>query len=266
MCNHIFTRGANSGKKCPTKQRQGDFCSKHRQSKGKQQVVDHVVQDQHDHVDLECNDNGKCKYMYMRGANKGKQCEVHPRNGEFCSKHRPKCVKKSEVVESKVEEVKVEEVKGETCEVCSENVPKLKHVCPNSINHGMCKNCFLKLRSLKCPFCRCELKEYYKDKYRRFWLSKKPPEPSPIIPPLEFYYPPASNELRFKFNLSTPVERDRFQGYDDYMTKIEEYVKEYEDARIRAYVTWRNQVRECDMERWRIYAFENLEGFRLNLE
>ena len=91
MCNYTFNRGSNAGNKCQVKQRQGDFCCKHRRAADKEE--------------------GKkcCNYVFVRGDHKGSRCTVSPRKGDYCCKHNKKEIKKEIKVELKEEKEAKEE-------------------------------------------------------------------------------------------------------------------------------------------------------------
>lgn len=74
MCNHIFKKGENKGKKCPVNQRQGEYCSRHKAS--------------HPQQEMAAAWNGKCKHVFKQGSREGVQCTTKPRTGEYCSRHQ----------------------------------------------------------------------------------------------------------------------------------------------------------------------------------
>lgn len=258
MCNHTFTRGSNTGKKCQIKPRQGDFCSKHRHSVA---------------AEKECKKT--CKYSFVKGINKGKMCSVCPRKGDFCSKHYVKKAtdieheKKEEeiVVEFKEEKfnleneidsevvfdyeeefeiketiVMVSENHGERCDICSSYfVPNNEkcQVCPNSEEHFMCERCFYAIRKAKCPFCRSVLKDEWRSKYMDYWKAKNAntddyKEPLPWIFP-EFDYD--------NWRLSKPEVKERYPNMDDYLKNVYKAYDKYTQENYNSHDSYLRETR-----------------------
>ena len=105
-----------------------------------------------------------CNYRYVRGKKAGTLCSTKPRNGElYCAKHRPKSVQahhsKYIGLSLSAYEVENEVIPEQKCDICydtksNEHFIDMCSVQPCKKSNSICKDCFLSLHDVKCPFCR----------------------------------------------------------------------------------------------------------------
>ena len=100
-CQFVYTKGPQKGSKCSTKPKDGaDFCGKHKDCKAAKKASGETSESEEEtpapkkaakgkgKMAIKPASSGKCLYVPTRGPQKGKQCDIKPKDGEsFCAKH-----------------------------------------------------------------------------------------------------------------------------------------------------------------------------------
>lgn len=91
-CQHVMARGKSAGQKCGAAVKENGFCGKHKASVAKVKIPT-VSESEEDNQEDNNEDNQEeseieiCKYVMVRGKNKGMRCVIPAKDNGFCAKH-----------------------------------------------------------------------------------------------------------------------------------------------------------------------------------
>lgn len=126
-----------------------------------------------------------CNYRYVRGKKAGTLCSTKPRNGDlYCAKHRPKADqvhRGSRYVGLSLATAKEENkvIPGQKCDICYDTKSNEHFIDMCSVqnckkSNNICKDCFLSLHDVKCPFCRSKWTHSAETIYYRNYPERRP--------------------------------------------------------------------------------------------
>jgi len=96
-CLYKFVSGSNKGFQCKVTPKTGEYCgihSKIMENRRKREEEKRLEQERKNNIISKSRISKKlCRFVHTIGPSTGKQCDVQPMNGEYCSKHIPKEIK-----------------------------------------------------------------------------------------------------------------------------------------------------------------------------